>query len=459
MCWAAGGVGFGWWPAFIYDPRLTVGNARQLARKNLGKRHLVYFFECHDAPFACLTDSKITKWNDGLLDDYHLGKTARAAGKARTKMFQQALQAATVEAGKPIEMRMDWNHSDQPQILPSPKPVKPKRRAARKNQKRARDAKEESSEDVLKAESNQRKPRGFEFLPQYPIAQPQLATRRNLTEAIEAVAIANSANQIESSEDGELFCKLLRKTSTSDMKSSKSEVVNIGFVKLKSRKTCTFAEARIVIQNELVPDCIPPEIKWKFFVPSLGPVSSKQEKSLGAMLPFLRSTTTDANLGNGSLLHPLKVIIVEPQHVGSSPKSLNTEIGVEQSEPKRESRGSLCNPSPTQNKSPGWGSYNSSPTQNKSIAFPPQGAAVALQGNGPFPAWAMGPNPSPWGYYGLSPTSYLPQGDPVALQGNGRGQTFPTWTREGKAPSYNPSPTQNKSPGLGDVPADSESQR
>lgn len=44
ICWAQGGVGFGWWPAFIYDPRLTVGSARQLARKHLGKRHLVYFF-------------------------------------------------------------------------------------------------------------------------------------------------------------------------------------------------------------------------------------------------------------------------------------------------------------------------------------------------------------------------------------------------------------------------------
>lgn len=38
IVWAAGGAGFGWWPACIYDPRLTVGGARELARKNLGKR-------------------------------------------------------------------------------------------------------------------------------------------------------------------------------------------------------------------------------------------------------------------------------------------------------------------------------------------------------------------------------------------------------------------------------------
>ncbi len=124
VCWAQGGVGFGWWPVFIYDPRWTVGTARDLARKNLGKRHLVYFFECHDAPFAVLTNAKLTKWEDGLMEDYHMGKTARSAGKVRLQSFQQALQAATLELAKPIEMRMDWNHTELPQILPSPQKKK-----------------------------------------------------------------------------------------------------------------------------------------------------------------------------------------------------------------------------------------------------------------------------------------------------------------------------------------------
>ena len=48
-------------PAFIYDPRHTIGSARQLAKKNLGKRHLVYFFECRDAPFSVISTAKITK--------------------------------------------------------------------------------------------------------------------------------------------------------------------------------------------------------------------------------------------------------------------------------------------------------------------------------------------------------------------------------------------------------------
>ena len=117
VCWAQGGAGFGWWPAFIYDPRHTTGDARQLGRKHIGRRHLVYFFECHDAPFSVLSSAKITEWEAGLINDFHLGKVSSGAGPKRTKMFRQALQAATVEIAKPIGMRLDWNHWKQPQIL------------------------------------------------------------------------------------------------------------------------------------------------------------------------------------------------------------------------------------------------------------------------------------------------------------------------------------------------------
>ena len=87
---------------------------------------------------------------------------------------------------------------------------------------------------------------------------------------------------------------------------------NVGFVKLASRKNSTFAHARRVIVQELVPDCIDADSKWKFFVPTMGPVVSlKQEESLGPLFSFLQDTTSDARVGNGSLRHPLKVIIVD----------------------------------------------------------------------------------------------------------------------------------------------------
>eukprot|EP00814_Leptocylindrus_danicus_P020689 CAMPEP_0116032004 /NCGR_PEP_ID=MMETSP0321-20121206/17906_1 /TAXON_ID=163516 /ORGANISM="Leptocylindrus danicus var. danicus, Strain B650" /LENGTH=330 /DNA_ID=CAMNT_0003507347 /DNA_START=218 /DNA_END=1207 /DNA_ORIENTATION=+ len=112
ICWAQGGAGFGWWPTCIYDPRLTVGSARHLARKHLGKRHLVYFFECHDAPFTVLRGDKICEWQEGLKNKYDEGKTAKSASMKRGEAFAAALEAAVVELSKPLDKRMDWNHPE-----------------------------------------------------------------------------------------------------------------------------------------------------------------------------------------------------------------------------------------------------------------------------------------------------------------------------------------------------------
>jgi hypothetical protein len=122
IVWAQGGAGFGWWPACIYDPRLTVGGARKLALKHIGKKHLVYFFGCQDAPFTVLSDNKCLGWEEGLLEEYDSGKTAKLVGKARGLMFEWALQAATAENEKPIEYRLDWNHEEDEAVIAAGKP-------------------------------------------------------------------------------------------------------------------------------------------------------------------------------------------------------------------------------------------------------------------------------------------------------------------------------------------------
>ena len=116
ICWAAGGPGFGWWPACIYDPRLTVSSARTLAKKNLGKKHLVYFFECHEAPFTVLPPEKLVDWEVGLVWDYDKGLAAKAGGMKRIQAFDGALHQALIEYNKPVDMRCDWNHNDLDQI-------------------------------------------------------------------------------------------------------------------------------------------------------------------------------------------------------------------------------------------------------------------------------------------------------------------------------------------------------
>jgi hypothetical protein len=84
-----------------------------LALKNIGKKHLVYFFGCSDTPFTVLPDNKCLAWEEGLLEEHDLGKSAKAMGRARTMMFEWALQAATAENDKPIEYRLDWNHQGE----------------------------------------------------------------------------------------------------------------------------------------------------------------------------------------------------------------------------------------------------------------------------------------------------------------------------------------------------------
>ena len=326
VIWAQGGQGFGWWPAFIYDPRLTIGSARELARKNLGKRHLVYFFECHDAPFSVLPTSKITKWEDGLVSDFHLGKTARSAGKKRSASFQQALQAATIESQKPIEMRMDWNHSEQPQILPSPtqKNIPPTR-------KRRRRQLSPVGRSLLQTPPRSRqkprsKPRGFPLLQnlQTESEMEQVLTKRNLSLALEGLSASASRGIVnpivELSEDAPIYLKLLQKTSLpiedsagrpvpSENGNTKKQCKNVGFIKLSSHKSSTFADARAAILEDT--DIFASGREWNFFVPGLGPMSRKQETDVGPIYAFLRQTTTDQYLGNGTLLDPLKVFLIE----------------------------------------------------------------------------------------------------------------------------------------------------
>ena len=322
VCWAQGGAGFGWWPSFIYDPRHTIGSARELARKNIGRRHLVYFFECHDAPFSVLSSAKITEWEAGLIDDFHLGKVACGAGPKRTNTFRQALQAATVEAAKPIEMRLDWNHSELPQILPSPKLKKnPPPQLKKKRRKKVSSAKCSLSAELPFKPKPRSRPRGFPLMKETS-SMMQVPTRRNLVCALEAITTIKKgcANPIvEFADDGELFVKLMQQqyipaeglspgvsTSTAGERSK-----NVGFIKLMSRKSSTFADARRVIEEELVSDALASTLEWRFFVPDLGPVSRKQEESLGPILSFLCKATHETNLGVGTLMHPLKVFIIE----------------------------------------------------------------------------------------------------------------------------------------------------
>lgn len=321
-------------PAFIYDPRLTIGSVRELAKKNLGKKHLIYYLACNEFPFSALPESRIVKWEQGLIDGYHCAETAKKFGQKRINTFNEAFRDANLEMAKPIEMRMKWNHSDLPQALPAPHPKKapPPRKRQRREvspvKRLASDKESKSSKSRLRC-----KTRGFPLITEAPETE-QLPTRKNLNFALEGLRMSmkNSASRantiVEPSEDGDLFVKLLQKESPpiegptgEDIPGAArgdSPCKNVGFIKLASRKKSTFSDARLVIQKELASDTLSSGMEWRFFVPGLGPVSRKQEINMGPINSFLRQTTLDSNLGDGTLLYPLKVFIMEAKTARTS---------------------------------------------------------------------------------------------------------------------------------------------
>ena len=52
-------------------------------------------------------------------------------------------------------------------------------------------------------------------------------------------------------------------------------------------------------------------MKWTFHVTTLGPVSAKQEESLGPILPFLRSRVGGNQTNGGSFADPITIVIVD----------------------------------------------------------------------------------------------------------------------------------------------------
>lgn len=348
IVWAQGGVGFGWWPACIYDPRLTQGGARQLARKNVGIKHLIYFFECHDAPFAVMGNSKLCPWEEGLLgkfqecsyrglpptillaieyyvlyvnlcllnlhymlnpphalvhlEEHDLGKTARNSGKNRATIFERALQAALIEVSKPTELRMEWNHQNPPAVLSTPQPIR--RRGSQSQSKNAasgvvttlngkRNSSVTSSSQRAGKTSAKKK-------------QKTAPGRLNRKNAERSLALSS---QQEPEENTDLCCKIMKKCEEAEggIGNLSQLTFNIGFVSLPSRELATYADIRHAMENEL--DASDRSKQWRFYVPKLGPVSTKQEVSLGPALKFLEGTTSDPRLGNGTAMNPLRIFI------------------------------------------------------------------------------------------------------------------------------------------------------
>eukprot|EP00536_Pseudo-nitzschia_multiseries_P006548 jgi/Psemu1/193359/e_gw1.140.20.1 len=95
ICFAKSAESAHWWPALIFDPRSFLHNPQvvELARRNLGKRYLVFFFENQDA-FAAIPKTWIVAWEEGVKRGFDKGKSVRHASKARKGQFERAMDLA-----------------------------------------------------------------------------------------------------------------------------------------------------------------------------------------------------------------------------------------------------------------------------------------------------------------------------------------------------------------------------
>lgn len=95
IVWAKSAEKAAFFPSMIFDPRSFLANSAvvELAKKNLGKRYLVYFYEASDS-FAAIPRAWILKWEEGLKRQYDSGKSVQGASKKRIHQFHRALNAA-----------------------------------------------------------------------------------------------------------------------------------------------------------------------------------------------------------------------------------------------------------------------------------------------------------------------------------------------------------------------------
>jgi len=95
ICFAKSAENAHWWPALIFDPRSFLHNREvvDLARKNLGKRYLVFFFENQDA-FAAIPKKWIMTWDQALEKEFDKGRSVRKASKSRKEQFERAMKLA-----------------------------------------------------------------------------------------------------------------------------------------------------------------------------------------------------------------------------------------------------------------------------------------------------------------------------------------------------------------------------
>ncbi|GAX24425.1 hypothetical protein FisN_4Lh560 [Fistulifera solaris] len=301
ICWAQGGVGYGWWPCCIFDPRWAKGKPLEEAKRQLGKKYLVYFYMCTDSPFALLAENKTMSWLEGLSYNYYQGKAAKNYSKDRFALFQKALLIATNEFDKSVSERYkSLNLSRKNTALPQPgRPILSPSKVRQKPAATSSDAKRKL---VSKDESSSKRTISQQVGTKNIIPRPSRIEKEKKM----AQEHYQSSEHADRSADTELICTVWNVADVDNFATS----TQVGFVILASIKSSTFEDVRTCISREI--DLLS-ETTWQFWVPLLGPVSRAQERLFGPILPFFakRKLAGDTMTGDGTIHHPLRLHVIQ----------------------------------------------------------------------------------------------------------------------------------------------------
>ena len=258
------------------------------------------------------------------MEDFESGKTAKNMGKSRALMFEVAFRNAIAEYDKPVEARLDWNHEEIHGVPADMSKGSSNNRGVTGNGIENTPGKKTSISNGGSGKKRKKSVQG----------NGKVISRRNgRDDSKEALEISKreehaflfkqkkasrlAANKIESTDPQRFFCriKVLESDPYRDLEAIRHGR-NIGFITLPCRKTSNFSDARKIMGEDLdEQDCTPPPGRqWKFFVPGLGKVSTKQETKLGSMFEILQNIKDD-NIGDGSVSNPVSVFVF--------PESLN----------------------------------------------------------------------------------------------------------------------------------------
>ena len=113
-------------------------------------------------------------------------------------------------------------------------------------------------------------------------------------------------SRVEALRSGSLFCSVYV------YNASVGQEIPVGFVEIENPKA-TFADLRVCIQAELSDLEISSDWNWRFLLPTLGPVSLRQELTRGPIQPLLKQTSSPPR--DGSIRSPFKVFLVDAPKV------------------------------------------------------------------------------------------------------------------------------------------------